>query len=542
MPSRAKTELLNAFGEPFYVEEREDIGECLPPEDFWSRVERHLPAGAADRSSSRLVWDQDFLRRAFFGIDPALPRQVRHLHDNLPVLSGLLGVTCREDDPKLVVAADLPYHPIMTMHPASTGSYSRKYYPRRQQDWIIKHFHPAYILTGDHHFLSRLEELCEFLLYSQYDHEGRNQFTETFYPDEYAALKAQGLPQQWYGGWDYLFDWEWLDAYGYTWHLHEPDHHVNSHIAVAMIRAYEVTGKERYLQAAAAFVYNQVPRYGWHTGIWNGRRYYWTEYNPSGAGHPTLDATDNIQALVAHAAAMLGYHLNDARLLEYARGLIWYLVREFTVDGRWYYDGAENPRNRRRAVSHDMSCLYPALGALPYLYKAGLELDPELEGIETAWDWYKQDEPEKVYQVVGRIPGNDEAVQVAIYLQSQGSGADVFKVPALAGIPDGEGYGISVRLTKLVPPTAAHPHWQAASGDDLTPVMTPQQLSQGIKLPFALQKGEVARLAYTVPLAGAQPPADLLLTVPETSYLSLPARIYFPFPAEVEATLRLPDH
>src|SRR5690606_13070806 len=140
-----------------------------------------------------------------------------------------------------------------------------------------------------------------------------------------------------------------------------------------LVNSYELYNDPSYLKMARDFVYNQIPRYGFHKGVWNGEVYYWTEYNPSGAedGKPVNDSTDNVIALVADAVAKVGYHEQDpvlrSQLLEYARGLLWYMVREFTTDGRFYYDGAENPINTRKSVSHDLASVLHSYIALAYL-------------------------------------------------------------------------------------------------------------------------------------------------------------------------------
>ena len=105
------------------------------------------------------------------------------------------------------------------------------------------------------------------------------------------------------GGWDYLFDWEWLDGYGYQWSLHEPDHHVGANMALAMLQGWQLSGDDRYFRSAEEFFTYQLPEYGFHSGLWNGHRYYWTQYGRSGSPKSGTSATDNIQALVARTAA-----------------------------------------------------------------------------------------------------------------------------------------------------------------------------------------------------------------------------------------------
>jgi len=204
-------------------------------------------------------------------------------------------------------------------------------------------------------------DCADYLLYSQYQEDGSNQFVRKFYPKR-TGLMANGTGRAWRGGYDYV-RLGMADAYGYRW----------AHSRTTMSARFmwgrdpglAFTG-ETALRSAEEFFYNQVPRYGYHAGTWNGRRYYWTEYNPSGPGNPTRDATDNVNALVALAAANLGFEKNDQRLLEFARGLLWYCVREWTTDGRWFYDGAENPINSRKAESHDLVVIDQGMLAVGY--------------------------------------------------------------------------------------------------------------------------------------------------------------------------------
>jgi hypothetical protein len=330
--------MLDVHGRRIPVTDVLDIPDRLAPVDFWSRI----PEAAFDDSvASTPAWSYPLLRRHFLSVDVSIPTRVHAFHSGLPVLTETLG---RRPDPSqpVAVAGDIRHRPIVTMHPRATGTYSDRYYPRRTNDWLYDDFLPAYALSDDPRIRSRMDELLDFMLFSQYRDDGSNEFTATYFPEEFRPTP------EWAGGWDYLFDWEWVDAYGYRWRRHEPDHHVNSQMAAVMVRAYELTGSRPYLESARSFVYNQLPRYGFHSGIWCGKRYYWTEYNPSGRENPNRDATDNIQALVAEAVAKVGLRTGDRRMLEYARGLLWHCVREWTSDGRWYYDSAENPLNGRK--------------------------------------------------------------------------------------------------------------------------------------------------------------------------------------------------
>jgi len=578
MEYKKASDLKDAFARTIPVTEREDIVAPMTPEEFWQRVP------VFERVANPPILSYSLMRRAYFDINLNIPKQALDTLELTPKMSGMLGKVRRPTDPVNIVATDIPYSPIMRAHPAATGSYSNKYYPRRMQDWINGELHPAYVLTGDGRFSDRMLEMLDYLLFSQYGPEGENEFTSTFFPTEYAAAQAQGLTKQWAGGWDYLFDWEWNDAYGYTWHLHEPDHHVNSQIAVAMVRGYELTGETKYLEAAAQFVYNQIPRYGWHTGIWNGQRYYWTEYNPSGPTNPTEDATDNVMGLVAQAVAMVGYYKQDARLLEYARGLLWYLVREYTTDGRWYYDGAENPLNYRRAESHELVCLDTALKTLPYLIKAGVDVAAMLPVLDEAYERYQGLSAGKAYKMAFKVSDGAQIWRFSTYFQAGTAGAAAIRFsdylpPAASGFAEADEY--LVRATKLLPPGTHSNNWVGDSQADVVYRVTKNELERGINLPFSLQPYDILRVSYEVVREGGQGqevedgrsvsvggssisinltpsstgtttkinlsqviraqtiPSPFSLAVPEPYFLTLPARMYFPFADEVEAGVEL---
>ena len=172
----------------------------------------------------------------------------------------------------------------------------------------------------------------------------------------------------------------------------------------------------KYLKSAEEFLNYQIPQYGFHSGIWNGNKYYWTQYGRAGSPKSGTSSTDNIQALVARTVAMMGYYKKDPVLLEYARGLLWYEVRELKNDGRWYYDGAENPMNHRRFSSHEVVVLNDALTALVYLIKAGMLVDEFSEPFGRALIWCRENLdaliPEKNFQALKTFSGESTVVYV----------------------------------------------------------------------------------------------------------------------------------
>jgi len=411
----AKT-LYDSFGYPFTVTEVVDIIDPMTPEKFWSHIRPSRKLGKVTNP-----WMNEVVRDYFFGrywtheggyyARESDPIKASEYLLALPHASGMLG---KEADTtrRLIIADDIPFHPIMR----DGYKYSSRYYPRRMHDWTVGSFQPAFLLTGKKVYLERIRELLAFLLYSQYQPDGHNQFVEDFYPQDNVRLLKNGKAQSWRGGWDYQFDWEWLDGYGYQWSLHEPDHHVGSNIALAMLQGWQLDGDMKYLKSAEEFLNYQIPQYGFHSGIWNGNKYYWTQYGRTGSPKSGTSATDNIQALVARTVAMMGYYKKDPVLLEYARGLLWYEVRELKNDGRWYYDGAENPMNQRRSRSHEGVVLNDALTALAYLMKAGMAVDEFIEPFGRAIIWCRENMdamiPEKNFQVWKTFSGENTVIFV----------------------------------------------------------------------------------------------------------------------------------
>lgn len=508
--------VIDGFGNPVPVTDIEDVPKILTPKDFWARPPKvDIDPDVARRS----IWSYRTLRRHFFGQDMGLPKRIHDFHAAMPQLDHTIGVLVDIGDELMqsVVALDIQHHPIVRAHPAATGSYSKNYYPRRMHDWLGFDFLPAYNLTEEAEFGDQMVELLEFLAFSQYDDSGDNAFTARYFPAEFEEAKRLGRTKQWTGGWDYVYDWEWLDAFNYLWRLHAADHHVGAQCAATIARAYELTGRRAYFDAVVRFVDQMVPRYGWHAGTWEGRRYYWTEYNPSGPENSVRDAVDNVVALVAQAVAAVGFYTDDRRKLELARGMLWYLVREWTTDGRWYYDGAENPRNQRRAVSHDMAVLLPFQWTAAYLLKAGVRLDRELETLDEAYEFYLENYP---YWPLGdirngqvaKVPpfrhAGDAGWKVTSYFTANRVSRDVtlHDVPPTftgASAPDGR---LEVRASKLVPPSEASEPWRL--DDDTTQIflVTRQELADGLPTGWTLQPGDAVRFTYRVTGGGEWEP------------------------------------
>ncbi|HEY0667700.1 MAG TPA: hypothetical protein VGD22_05960 [Sphingobacteriaceae bacterium] len=432
-PSTSTKTLKDGFGYPVQVTNVVDLSNPMPAEKFWALVKPTRKLGKGTNP-----WLNPVVKDYFFGrywTHEGAADPVKGSEDllKLPHRTGLLGKQVQPSLP-LVIADDIPFHPIMRPH-AADGRYSKRYYPRRMHDWIVGSFQPAFLLTGKKVYEERILEILEFLLYSQYQPGGHNQFVKDFYPEDYSKIMKNGNAKRWRGGWDYLFDWEWLDGYGYRWSLHEPDHHVGANMALAMLQGWQMTGDNKYFKSADEFFTYQLPEYGFHSGVWNGYTYYWTQYDRSGAPKSATSATDNIQALVARTAAMLGYFKKDPVLLEYARGLLWYQVREFKTDGRWYYDGAENPMNQRRYISHEGVVLNDAISTLAYLIKAGMPVDEFLEPLGRAVTWYRENLdtflPEKNYQAWKTFSGDHTVIyiQATTHPVSKISIADQLKSP-----------------------------------------------------------------------------------------------------------------
>lgn len=397
------------------VLEKEDITSSkeLRPDDFWKRIGQYVERERSlKRQPDAGIMEHPLFRIYYFGNFPVAlfnPNISKGMEDSAAYLlslsakkqDNLLGRPVSERTGELVVAGDIPFEPILKGH----RGYSDRYYPRTMGKYALT-FLEGFYLTNDKNYERRFYNMIDYLIYSQFKKDGQNQFVRRFCTQEKSGCQPIDKKTDilaWAGGFDYLFDWKWKDAYGYQWQLHEPDHHVNSINSVSLVKGFELSKDKKYLNAAYEFVYNQIPRYGYHTGIWRNQRYYWTEYDPSGEGNPTDDATDNVQSLVAWAVATVGYYTNNQTMLEYARGLLWYNLREFNMDSRWLYDGAENKLNKRRSVSHDGSVLKAAIETLPYLIKAGMNVKDLVDGYYDAFIQYLDYDNPRVSKIIWNV-------------------------------------------------------------------------------------------------------------------------------------------
>ncbi len=520
--SALSTIILSAYNEPVYVSNVVNINESFyepqdsnpdndDPAKFWEMI----PAVEFNEPQN-VLWSELYFRKSYFGNVSGtsagayytLPQTIENRDANTPRREGLLGVST-EGNPALVIATDIEFNPFMKDH----GVYAGNYYPRRQHDYVDTQYAPSYVLTGDEYFKTRAVELLDFMKFSQWQADGSNEFTKKYYTNHSNADEAYILRPEWRGGWDYLFDWPWLDGYGYQWHYHEPDHHVNSQIVSTIVNAYEVFDlDESYLDMCREFVYYQIPRYGFHSGEWNGHTYYWTEYNPTGEsqGNPFTDATDNIQALVSEAVAMVAYYEEDpilkARYLEYARGLMWYMVREFENDNFWFYDGGENPMNQRKSISHDSVHVYCSLGALTYLYKAGADVSdflPYFEKFAVTYNLHNGTYQKKRFIEMAKVydgtPVAGRNIKFTTFINV--TSVDLEHARFSDTIPS---YGfvkpslLNVRISHILPPNAKTDNWTVDASQDVVYTVTPEQLEAGINIPFTLKYGEQYRVSYSL--------------------------------------------
>ncbi|WP_127587422.1 hypothetical protein [Paenibacillus koleovorans] len=571
--------LTDADGTPLPVTLTDDLPMELPPADFWAM----FPTASLTPPTDTL-WTDETLRYYYFGLDNDgyssfdKSKLLDAAQAAIPTLNPTVGVQIAPGGPTTAIAGDIPYNPQVSIK----SPYSDEYYARGNGGQLYTSYVPAYVLTGDTKYLTRAQELASFMRYSQYTSDGDNDFARIHYPSEWSALTAKGLNTVWNGGWDYQFDWVWTDAYGFTFDLHSPDHHVSSMMASGLVYLYNYTNNPDDLDSAYDFVYNQFPRYGYHTGMYDGRRYYWTGYNPDRNGtpddgsRPIWDATDNVMGMTARAAAQVGYYKNNARMLEYARGAIWYLVREFDTDGKLYYDGAENEKNSRKVESHEGVTIWQAMQALPYLMKAGVDVSEELAGMKRIIEYYYGSLVEygdrKYIRASKLLDGNlapNSAHKIVTYVQATTQSLNEVKWFDEIGTGYTAANPLQVRISQVNGPTASNDNWTINGTKDLVYSINPSQLASGLVIPWTMNPGDVFRIEYTVTTSSSYDPdvhllpqgsfglfktnaggereyfqvgtqtqlTDTPTTVNSSNFLSFPARILFPFAAETASTM-----
>ncbi|GAE06920.1 hypothetical protein JCM10914_3113 [Paenibacillus sp. JCM 10914] len=554
----------------------------IKPEIFWP----HVPE-AVTTSPDSSVWSSELIRRHFFGLDgyyylnywSAPSTKIREF--NLPTLAATVGIVPGPNDPGRAFAGDIPFSPIVS--PSGTGG---EYFPGGAQSTAGTNS-TLYTLTGDSSFLDRSNQMVNYAFYSQYKANGDNEFVRTHYPDEWQKVLDTGRNEQYRGGWDYKFNWNWTNVYGYTYPKHSPDGHVNSQIGARLIHSYQVNNDPALLDAVYDFAYYQLPRNGYNHGLYKDRPYYFFGYGPSTTGipndasNPLGDGADNVNAAKAHLLAKLGYLKNDPKMLELARGLLWYLAREYEYDGAFYYDTAENPLNTTRAVldqSHEIMMVWDAMHAFAYLKEAGVDVGPEELVWKEAYDataasglWYQSSLHLKALKAYDGEPEPNETINPVTYVQVTGKGPyhDVKWFDQL-GDETLRPANLDVRISRVIAPNAAETDWTLDSSRDIVLSVDPDVLEQeGIILPWSLSQGEIYRISYqvtltanfdrlihTMPNAGLNvatdsgsglrnewigamaPSLKIDYNVHASSMLSYPANLYFPFDSATGAQLQ----
>lgn len=581
---RMEQVLRSAAGNPITVTNIEDINERYDPDgtadmygmsdpakDFWDLIP---PASLNAPPAS--VWTNEFMQQYFFGIDTrgftaaTIGPVILNRDAAIQTVNPTIGQLAPEAG-GLVKAGDILHQPFV-----KKWTTSGDYYVRKLSDHLYAEYFPAYALTEYPNLTSapiyeRMLELLDATTMTQWDVDGNNFFTETYYPSDFVPSP------QWYGGFDFLHNVPWTDATGYTWSPHETDHHAVAEMAASLVRGYEYSGDTDYLDAARRFVYNQIPRYGFHTGTWDGHVYYWTEYNPSGASeNPIDDAVDNVQGFVALASAMVAYYDNGPykeELLEYARGLLWYMAREFAEDNHWYYYGAEYSNNFEWET-YDLPTIMGAVQTIPYLIKAGMDVDDLVEQLLPAIRWYWDNfgyfhsiNRVRSYKTFEGTLAANENVEFVVYAQA--TTADVEDLRFFDRIPEQFDVPatLQLRISRLVPPSAVEPDWTIDAWNDTVLTVTPEQLENGIHVPFDPDTGDFLRLSYTLTASDAfdangwkAPNSKLLVweeddgdqvmlggpsrnlvgnwtTVRSSNFFQIAAKIAFPFTNETEVAI-----
>ena len=266
------------------------------------------------------------------------------------------------------IAGDIRYSPVVSMY-----AYPQcpSLFPCNSNCKVLEAWCKDYLLSGDAEALEGLRNCVEFVLWAQYDENGYNAFLDETGQMEFDGQQGDAA---WAYGWPYM-NFDWPDGFGYTWQAFESFHHTTP--AFPLVKAYEITGDQRCLEAARNWLEHQLPRYGPNDGVyeveWRGQKAYWTGYNPMPPVGTDNDGVDNIQTLLAEPLAAVGYHTKDAWMLERARGLLWYVCRELDVDGEWYYMSIDSAKYGLMHRSHMLAVVGPGLNAIAYLEAAGVD-------------------------------------------------------------------------------------------------------------------------------------------------------------------------
>ncbi len=266
------------------------------------------------------------------------------------------------------IAGDIRYNPVVSMY---AYAQCKSLFPNNSNCKVLEAWCNDYLLTADPGVLESLRNCVEFVLWAQYDENGYNAFLDETGQMEFEDRKGDPA---WAYGWPYM-NFAWPDGFGYHWKAFESFHHTTP--AFPLVKAYEIAGDERCLQAAKNWLEHQLPRYGPNDGVyevqWQGKQAYWTGYNPMPPVGTDNDGVDNIQTLLAEPLAAVGYHTKDAWMLERARGLLWYVCRELATDGEWYYMSINSTKYGLMHRSHMSAVVAPGLNAIAYLEAAGMD-------------------------------------------------------------------------------------------------------------------------------------------------------------------------
>lgn len=245
-------------------------------------------------------------------------------------------------------------------------------YPHRFNDPYLIGLCDIYAETKSESVLRRINEITNFLLYSQFKKDGHCDYLSNA-----NSLWAGGFPDH---------NYDWTACGGYHWIDYEPHHHEDACAIYALSKSFEATGRDDILPACRLWVDRQYPRHGRFEGTYKGRDFMWQSYNPIAESIRPL-AINNVQSLIAMALASSGFHLEDERLLQDALALLIYNAKDQFESGFWHYAGAEAEamlKNRRSDDKTDGSFIYNVsymqaqiwemLNAISYLEQANVEM------------------------------------------------------------------------------------------------------------------------------------------------------------------------